>query len=290
MTRFPLGGILVVLSLSTDLSTDSSAQAQGVARDWPQWRGPNGDGISREKGWRANFDESGPKKVWEAKVGCSFSSPVIRQGRLYLLATDSGNLHKEMVLCLDCETGKELWNYSNEIQSVKRASNPAGGTPALGGEYVFTYGAGMTLVALDAKTGKLTWTRDLMKELPGQPAPYGTQLSPTPIENLIIVPALVNQKIKAFAGSLTEPRGGPYSSAGGCFLPSIKRPARRFGATPRGSALGRARSSQIWTAKRRSFISRDDTCLEWIRKPAPRSGRSIFAPSASRPKTSPRRR
>ncbi|HZZ80359.1 MAG TPA: PQQ-binding-like beta-propeller repeat protein [Gemmataceae bacterium] len=193
------------------------AQAQ-EALAWPQWRGPKGDGVSREKGWRANFDDVGPKKLWEAKVGRGFSSPVIHQGRLYLFATDPGSMQRETISCLDAESGKELWSYSYEIQSVKRATNPAGSTTALAGDLVFSYGAGMTLVALDARRGKLAWSRDLMKELPGQPSPYGIQLSPTPFENLIIVPALVHQKAKTWTRPVLEPRGGPYPQVGGVLV------------------------------------------------------------------------
>ena len=134
--------IVIVILLSV---TCARAQAQkldaapGVV-DWPQWRGPNGDGVSRETGWRTRFDDNGPKRLWTAKIGPGFASPVIGGGRLYLLSSEPGNLQKETVLCLDADTGKKVWQYDYELQSVKRASNPAGGTPALAGGRVFTYG------------------------------------------------------------------------------------------------------------------------------------------------------
>ena len=186
--------------------------------DWPQWRGPNGDGVSREKGWLALFDDSGPKKLWEAKVGRGFSSPIIRDDCVYLFSTSPNSLQRETISCLDAATGKERWQHSYEIQSVKRGQNPAGGTPAIVGDRVFIYGAGMTLVCVDAKSGKPNWTRDLMKELPGRPAPYGFQLSPVPFENVIIVPAIANRAPKKSFGPVNEPRGGPYADAGGMLL------------------------------------------------------------------------
>lgn len=193
------------------------AQERSVSA-WPQWRGPNGDGVSLEKGWQTRFGEAGPKKLWEAKVGRGFSSPVLRDDRLYLFSTDPASLQGEAVHCLDANTGKELWKHAYEIQSVKRATNPAGGTPALAGDRLFSYGAGLTLVCLDARSGKPLWTNDVMRNLPGQPAPYGFQLSPLPYENLVIVPALKHRDVTKFVERVFEPRGGPYATTGGVLL------------------------------------------------------------------------
>ncbi len=215
MARLRLELILATAILTLALSGQSQAQE---ASEWPQWRGPNGDGVSLETGWRTGFDAAGPKKLWDAKVGRGFSSPVIRHGRLYLFTTDPRSLQRETLICLDAKSGKEYWHHTHELQSLTRSSNPAGGTAAVARGRVFTYGAGMTLIALDAKTGKPAWTRDLMKELPGQPAPYGVQLSPTPFENLIIVPALVNQQSKTWTRPFFEPRGGPYTQTGGILV------------------------------------------------------------------------
>ena len=118
----------------------------------------------------------------------------------------------------------------------------------------------MTLTALDAGTGKPAWTKDLMRELPGQPAPYGFQLSPTPFENLIIVPALVNQKAAKDQGRAIEPRGGPYAPLGGVLLAFDQDTGKEVCATPRGPAPGQVRCSPTSTARRPWCISPGATC------------------------------
>src|SRR4051794_29211938 len=57
------------------------------ADDWPQWRGPNRDGVWAETGILPSFPAQGLKARWRAKVGPGWSSPVVAKGRVYL--TDS---------------------------------------------------------------------------------------------------------------------------------------------------------------------------------------------------------
>ena len=61
-----------------------------AAEDWPQFRGPNHDGISREKNWLADWPEPGPKRLWEAQVGIGFSSVAVANGRVYTLGHAGG--------------------------------------------------------------------------------------------------------------------------------------------------------------------------------------------------------
>src|SRR5262245_12572873 len=82
------------------------------ADDWPQWRGPNRDGVCRETGLSNLFPAAGLPLRWRAPVGWGFSSPVVAQGRVYL--ADSEVLKpkaKERIRCFDETTGKELWAY-----------------------------------------------------------------------------------------------------------------------------------------------------------------------------------
>src|ERR1043165_8395297 len=72
------------------------------ADDWPQWRGPNRNGISRETGWQAQWS-SPPTKLWQAGVGVGYSSEAVANGRLYTM----GNVDEtDYVYCLDANSGK----------------------------------------------------------------------------------------------------------------------------------------------------------------------------------------
>src|SRR5687768_8305301 len=72
------------------------------AEDWPQWRGPNRDGVWTETGILEVFPPDGLKVRWRVQVGPGWSSPVVAQGRVYL--TDSEMVRpqaKERVLCFE---------------------------------------------------------------------------------------------------------------------------------------------------------------------------------------------
>src|SRR5215510_13682690 len=84
------------------------------AEDWPQWRGPNRDGISKETDWLANWPASGPKKLWESGIGIGYSSFSVSKGHLYTM----GNVAEtDNVYCFDAETGKILWKHEYPCSS-----------------------------------------------------------------------------------------------------------------------------------------------------------------------------
>ena len=78
-----------------------------VAADWPQFRGPNRDGLSKETGLLATWDKGGPEKVWTAKnLGIGFGTVSVADGKIYGLGTRDG---KEGVWCVKESDGSELW-------------------------------------------------------------------------------------------------------------------------------------------------------------------------------------
>src|SRR5690349_2095827 len=93
------------------------------ADDWPQWLGPQRDGILREKGILEKFPKDGLKERWHADVGMGYAGPAVAGGKVYetdrVLAEGSKNPDnpfakgkvegKERVLCLEESSGKELW-------------------------------------------------------------------------------------------------------------------------------------------------------------------------------------
>jgi len=77
------------------------------AADWPQWRGPNADGISQETGLLKEWPEDGPRVLWQVdSVGVGYSSIAVKDGRIYTLGDLDGVEH---ILCLDAEDGHTLW-------------------------------------------------------------------------------------------------------------------------------------------------------------------------------------
>src|SRR4051794_36232407 len=85
----------------------------GLARaeEWPQYRGPKGDGIVREEGLATQWPAEGPKKLWTVPVGIGHASPLAVDGKLYLFTREEDH-GQETLSALDAATGKALWGKS----------------------------------------------------------------------------------------------------------------------------------------------------------------------------------
>jgi outer membrane protein assembly factor BamB len=140
------------------------------AGDWPQFRGPNRDGVWNEAGILQTFPAEGLKTRWRAPVGAGFSSPVVAGNRVYV--TDSELVKPkawERVHCFDEKTGKSLWTFRDEVAYAEQAfdqqrqGSPPGPcpTPIVEGRHVFALGSTGHLLCLDARKGTAVWKRNL---------------------------------------------------------------------------------------------------------------------------------
>jgi outer membrane protein assembly factor BamB len=97
----------LLLALSIGLVAAVAASSQ-KAPGWPQWRGPNGDGVSAETGW----NPAALKVLWKAEIGYGYSNVVIQDGRVYAMGAVP---RKGLVFtCLDAVTGTVLWQQSHD--------------------------------------------------------------------------------------------------------------------------------------------------------------------------------
>ena len=146
------------------------------AADWPQWRGPNRDGISTETGLLASWPSGGPKVVWRIKgLGIGYSSFSIVNGRMY---TQGQRGREEFVIALDVKTGNKVWetptsrNFEND-----RGSGPRG-TPTFDNGRLYAMTGEGTVVCLDAATGKILWQMDSVKKFGATVPHWGYSESP----------------------------------------------------------------------------------------------------------------
>jgi outer membrane protein assembly factor BamB len=164
-----------------------SIAVEAVAEDWPRWRGPDLNGISKEKHWTTAWPKDGPTQLWKASVGIGFSSVAVAQGRVFTL----GNANAaESVYCLDAKTGRELWKHSYpcSLDPEYHEGGP-GATPTVDGNRVFTLGKRGHLFCFEAKNGKVIWQKNLMTELGiGKPR-WGFAGSPLVEGDLLILNA-----------------------------------------------------------------------------------------------------
>ena len=148
------------------------------ADDWPQWLGPKRDGVWRETGVLEKFAKDGPKVVWRQPLGPGYSGPAVVGNRVYVMDRPSSAGAKikdamakvatpgtERVLCLDADTGKEVWKHEYDCP-YKKLSYPSGPrcTPTVLGGKVYALGAMGHLFCLNAADGKVVWSKELSKE------------------------------------------------------------------------------------------------------------------------------
>jgi outer membrane protein assembly factor BamB len=156
------------------------------AADWPQFRGLQRDGVAREGGLLKAWPANGPRRLWKVAVGDGFSGIVVAGGRLFTLY---GKGRDELAVAHDARTGKELWRARIDEKYESDQGHGPRSTPTVDGNRVFALSASGTLVALDAASGKMLWSRDLKRDFGAKPPGWGVSTSPLVEGNLLLVDA-----------------------------------------------------------------------------------------------------
>jgi outer membrane protein assembly factor BamB len=141
-----------------------------LASDWPQWRGPNRDGVWTESGILSSFPSKGLLPKWKVPVGFGYSTPIIKNRMLYLsdLVVEKPSVH-ERVLCFDARSGKQVWMTQHDTSPPDWFFNPSqlsgpGSTPIIHKGHVYAISLFFTLKCLDSRTGNVVWKHDLATE------------------------------------------------------------------------------------------------------------------------------
>jgi outer membrane protein assembly factor BamB len=141
------------------------AFAGNAAADWHQFRGPQRDGKSTERGLLREFPPSGPKELWRVPIGAGFSSIAVVSDRLYTMDSEGETEH---ALALDAANGRTLWRVP--VGSIFRDVNGDGprSTPTVDADSVFALGSRGRLAALRASTGETVWEISLTEAFEGE--------------------------------------------------------------------------------------------------------------------------
>ncbi len=225
-------GISLVVALVAASTLYTGAGASGS--NWPQWRGPSGQGISSEKNLPATWSP-GKNIKWKTPIaGRAHSSPIVWGKRLFLTTAIEGAVvpgakavkhmmgdkeflhpdaigadkkHTFKVICLDSETGKVLWEQTafegTPYDNRHRKSSYAASTPATDGKLVYAFFGPEGLHAYDMK-GKLAWKADVGKI---GTVGLGTGTSPILYENLVIIQADEDNGAASFIVALDKKTG-----------------------------------------------------------------------------------
>ncbi|HZN07638.1 MAG TPA: PQQ-binding-like beta-propeller repeat protein [Pyrinomonadaceae bacterium] len=171
--------LLFVLSLA------NVALAQSNNANWPQWRGPNRDGISKETGLLKEWPAEGPPLLWKATgAGRGFSSFSIANGRLFTMGLRGD---REFVIAFDVATGKEAWATPHGGAFRNDRGDGPRGTPTVDGDRVYALGGNGDLSAIEARTGKIAWTKNILREFGGRNITWGISESPLIVGNKVLV-------------------------------------------------------------------------------------------------------
>ena len=139
-----------------------------VADDWPQFRGPNRDGISKETGLLKEWPKDGPPLAWQVKgLGGGYSAPSVAAGRIFGMSYRGAD---EVVWALDEKDGKEQWATIIASASKNIGSPGQEGprcTPTVDGDLVYALGTAGDLVCLKIADGTAVWHKNLEKDFGG---------------------------------------------------------------------------------------------------------------------------
>jgi outer membrane protein assembly factor BamB len=222
------------LAIAVAIGLSISLTAQGPRRvkvgDWPELRGPNRDGISRETGLISSWKLNGENFLWRVPYG-GRSTPAVMGNRLYVQnPSGRGTELQERVMALDVDTGKVIWEYKyNLFQSDVPAHRIAWASPAVDPETgnIFVLSGGAQAIALSPE-GKLLWERSLGEEWAAFTTHGGRTMSPVVDGDVVIVSAAMSNwgtaaaRAHRFIGLdkrngdvlyVSNPGGRPYDTA-----------------------------------------------------------------------------
>ena len=133
--------------------------------EWPQWRGPERNGVSKDAGLLKQWPESGPPLVWRVSgLGSGFSSVAVTGGRIF---TTGDRGQDQYVVCLNAADGKEVWSTA-----IGKPGNGARSTPTVDGELLYALSTRgqqeAEIVCLETATGKERWRKNFQKDFGGR--------------------------------------------------------------------------------------------------------------------------
>jgi outer membrane protein assembly factor BamB len=231
MKLFGRISIVFVISLFSTVALFNTIVDAG---NWPQWRGPDGQGVSNEKNLPTKWSATKNIKWKTAIAGRSHSSPIVWGNKIFLTTAIEGPVvpgakavkhmdgdkeflhpdsigadhkHTFKVICINATSGKILWEQTafegTPYDNRHRKSSFAASTPATDGKYVYAFFGSEGLYAYDM-SGKLVWKADLGKL---GTVGMGTGTSPILHDNLVVMQCDEDNGVASFIVALDKKTG-----------------------------------------------------------------------------------
>ena len=213
--------ITLIMTIFPLLSIHQTSLAQSTSHDWPQWRGPDRNGISLETNWLPDTPNPKIEQLWQAEIGTGFSSFAIVKDRLYTMGNTAKNRRdrneNDIVTCLNAQTGEIIWqkSYPCQLQPNSYEGGPSA-TPTVENNRVYTVSKMAQVYCFNAENGDVIWSTNLQQDHGFKPPNWGFATSPVIIDNLILLnvgsAGVALDKSDGAIVWQSEPQGAGYAS------------------------------------------------------------------------------
>ena len=270
-------GSVVLCAVMLSVLAAVLATPPATAEDWPQWRGEGRLGVWHETGILEKFPEDGLAIAWRAPVHAGYAGPAVADGRVFVLdyletpgtRTMDGT---ERLLCLDEQTGEELWTAewpaSYRMLMGSYALGPRA-TPTVDGDRVYVVGATGMLHCLSVSDGKVIWKKDYI-------ADYGTSV---PVWGVASAPLVDDGRLICIVGGEPDAKVMAFDKMTGKELWRALSSDWEMGyGQPVIYEAGGARQLMIWHPKALSSLDPVTGEIFWEQPFDVRSGMSVSTP------------
>ena len=248
-----LGSVVIAIALAVRVA----------AEDWPQFLGPERNGLYRGPALADTWGPEGPKVVWRMPVGQGFSGPVVAQGHVV-------QFHRvrdqEVVEAVDARTGAAEWRYAYPTSYRDDFGFDEGprAVPVVAGGIVYTFGAQGQLHAIDLETGTRVWSVDTMQRFAVAKGFFGAAGSPLVEDGRVLAnvggPKAGIVAFEAKTGAVlwtATGDGASYSSAAGVTIAGRRHAIflTRAGLVGLDPATGQVRFERPWRSRSASSVN-----------------------------------
>ncbi|MEM9826038.1 MAG: PQQ-binding-like beta-propeller repeat protein [Planctomycetota bacterium] len=173
--------------------------SQACAADWVNWRGPERNGVSREKGLPDDMEDV----LWKKEDVSCRSTPIVMNGKVYVVSRiGEGADEQERVVCMDAKTGKIKWEHRfgiffTPIVSIRLGWTVPFGDPETGN--VYAHGTQGLLFCFDGETGEVKWQKSLTEEF-GRITGYGGRVTSPIIDGNLMIISMISSNWGAHGG------------------------------------------------------------------------------------------
>jgi outer membrane protein assembly factor BamB len=169
--------------------------AGGASKDWPRFRGPDGDGMSKDTGINKDWKAKPPKELWKISLGDNgYAGPSVAAGKLFIIDHAGA---EDIVRAVNITTGADVWKF-NYPDAAKDNYGFARSTPTYDNGKLYTLSRTGMLHCLDAEKGTKLWAKNIKSEYKGVHGSWEYSMSPfVDGDKLIMCPGGPNASVVA---------------------------------------------------------------------------------------------